>query len=95
MLILPIENAKGLEFDSVIIADANSDYYKDDLLSIKLLYVAITRALHRLCVITKEGDNFSKNLMFKCFNCKKKLKRMDISEQRTEITALFVFFHNI
>ena len=60
LLILPIENAKGLEFDSVIIADANSDYYKDDLLSIKLLYVAITRALHRLCVITKEGDNFSK-----------------------------------
>lgn len=60
LLILPIENSKGLEFDSVIIADANSDYYKDDFLSIKLLYVAITRALHRLCVITKEKDNFSK-----------------------------------
>ncbi len=57
LLILPIENAKGLEFDSVIIADLNSIYYKNSILDVKLLYVAITRALHRVIVVTKKGDN--------------------------------------
>lgn len=59
LLILPIENAKGLEFDSIILADASSDYYKDDLLSNKLLYVGITRALHRAYILIKDGDKFS------------------------------------
>jgi DNA helicase-2/ATP-dependent DNA helicase PcrA len=54
--ILPIENAKGLEFDTVIFADLNSNYYNDDELSIRLLYVGITRALHRVFVITKKKD---------------------------------------
>ncbi len=60
LLILPIENAKGLEFDSIILADINSDFYGEDILSSKLLYVGLTRALHRVYVIVKEGDNFSK-----------------------------------
>lgn len=60
LLVLPIENAKGLEFDSIILADVNSDFYTEDLLSSKLLYVALTRALHRVYVITKKGDKFSK-----------------------------------
>jgi len=63
LLILPIELAKGLEFDSIILADINTDYYTEDLLSMKLLYVGITRALHRLCVITKKEDNFSKKIL--------------------------------
>jgi DNA helicase-2/ATP-dependent DNA helicase PcrA len=46
---MPIENAKGLEFDSVFIADMDS--YPDDELSWRLLYVGITRALHRLFII--------------------------------------------
>jgi len=54
--ILPIENAKGLEFDTVIFADLNSNYYSSDELSIRLLYVGITRALHRVFVITKKKD---------------------------------------
>jgi len=58
VLILPIENAKGLEFDSVILADLNSDYYKHIELDTRLLYVGITRALHRLFLITKGGDTF-------------------------------------
>ena len=41
--------AKGLEFDAVIINNASSDNYKkDSTLDMKLLYVAITRALHEL-----------------------------------------------
>ncbi len=55
--VLPIENAKGLEFDSVIFADLNSNYYDEDELSIRLLYVGITRALHRVFVITKKDDS--------------------------------------
>ena len=44
--------AKGLEFDAVIIVDADEDMYKSDSkLDMKLLYVAMTRALHRLELI--------------------------------------------
>ncbi|HHX99402.1 TPA: ATP-binding domain-containing protein [Candidatus Dojkabacteria bacterium] len=61
VLVMPIENAKGLEFDSVILADINSKYYEDTLLCSKLLYVGITRALHRLYVLVNKNDKFSKD----------------------------------
>lgn len=48
--IMTIENAKGLEFDSVILADYNEKYYAQ-LSDQKLLYVGLTRALHRLIVL--------------------------------------------
>ncbi len=59
ILILPIEKAKGLEFDSVIVADMSSRYLlsdrKDDiLLDTKLLYVAFTRSLHKLYVLSRK-----------------------------------------
>lgn len=57
LLILPIENAKGLEFDTVIILDVNQNTYPDTELSTRLLYVAITRALHRLIIV--ENSNRS------------------------------------
>lgn len=41
--------SKGLEFDVVIIADAEDEIYKyDNKLDMKLLYVSMTRALHKL-----------------------------------------------
>ena len=44
--------SKGLEFDVVIIADADDSIYNSDsLLDMKLLYVAMTRALHKLEII--------------------------------------------
>ncbi len=46
--IIPSYLAKGLEFDAVIINDANSDIYTDSPLDQKLLYVAMTRAMHEL-----------------------------------------------
>ncbi len=61
LLILPIENAKGLEFDTVIILDINDITYPDTELSTRLLYVAITRALHRLIII--ENSNKSPLLL--------------------------------
>ncbi len=51
VLILPIEQAKGLEFDSVIIMDINQDLYPDTELTWRLLYVGMTRALHRLIIV--------------------------------------------
>lgn len=42
---------KGLEFDSVIISDSNK--YSENILDTKLLYVACTRAMHTLDIISK------------------------------------------
>ncbi|MCL2604847.1 MAG: UvrD-helicase domain-containing protein [Defluviitaleaceae bacterium] len=52
ILILPAYLAKGLEFDAVIVADASR--YSCEPLDVRLLYIAMTRALHRLTIITKE-----------------------------------------
>ena len=60
--------AKGLEFDAVIINNACEDIYSSqNNLDMKLLYVAITRALHELDIVysgelTKPlSDNLKKN----------------------------------
>lgn len=46
--IVPSYLAKGLEFDCVIISNANKDKYTKSSLDIKLLYVTITRAMSKL-----------------------------------------------
>ena len=44
--------AKGLEFDAVIINNASENVYSsNNSLDMKLLYVAITRALHELDIV--------------------------------------------
>lgn len=44
--------SKGLEFDVVIIADCDEERYNhEDILDMKLLYVSMTRALHKLELI--------------------------------------------
>ena len=48
--VIPSYLSKGLEFDAVIINDANSEKYADDGIDQKLLYVAITRAMHELYI---------------------------------------------
>ena len=46
---IPCYLAKGLEFDSVFISDASEDKYNSEkIIDMKLLYVAMTRALHEL-----------------------------------------------
>lgn len=56
--IAPVRLAKGLEFDEVIIADADSGTYCTEY-DRNLLYVACTRAMHRLSLIfTKECTAF-------------------------------------
>lgn len=55
LLILPVSQAKGLEFDSVIIVDMNEERYPDNEYNTRLLYVAVTRALHRLLIVTNKS----------------------------------------
>jgi DNA helicase-2/ATP-dependent DNA helicase PcrA len=50
VVVLPSCLAKGLEFDGVLIFNADSAGYTDDELDIKLLYVAMTRPLHKLYI---------------------------------------------
>ena len=47
--IIPSYHVKGLEFDAVCIANASKEQYNSKL-DIKLLYIAMTRALHELVV---------------------------------------------
>ncbi len=54
VVVVPAYLAKGLEFDVVIIINIEESY-TNDTLDLKLLYVAMTRALHRLYVFFKNG----------------------------------------
>lgn len=56
IVIVPSYLSKGLEFDAVIIINID-DVYSEEELDLKLLYVAMTRAQHRLYVYYKEGNN--------------------------------------
>jgi DNA helicase II / ATP-dependent DNA helicase PcrA len=53
-LVIPTYMAKGLEFDVVIVYDANKENYVNDF-DRQLLYIACTRALHQLIIYYK-GD---------------------------------------
>ncbi|MCM3003245.1 RNA polymerase recycling motor HelD [Priestia koreensis] len=55
LLIMPSYVSKGLEFDSVIIACYN-DFYEQTELDVKLLYVAMTRAMHVLHLISPDRE---------------------------------------
>jgi DNA helicase-2/ATP-dependent DNA helicase PcrA len=50
VVIIPSYLVKGLEFDVVIVANASKEFYKKEELDIKLLYIAMTRPLHRLYI---------------------------------------------
>ncbi|WP_106768462.1 HelD family protein [Paenibacillus faecalis] len=52
--VLPVYLSKGLEFDAVIVADADSDHYAEKAWDAKLMYVGCTRALHELWLLHKE-----------------------------------------
>jgi len=49
--ITDISQTKGLEFDTVIIADADASTYGPDIRSRQLLYVGVTRAAHQLWLL--------------------------------------------
>ena len=50
--------SKGLEFDCVIISDANNiNYDINNTIDMKTLYVSMTRALHKLIILYSEKVN--------------------------------------
>ncbi|MGW9527505.1 HelD family protein [Paenibacillus terrae] len=49
--VLPVYLSKGLEFDAVIVADADREHYGELAWDAKLLYVGCTRALHELWLL--------------------------------------------
>ncbi|WP_310552028.1 HelD family protein [Paenibacillus glufosinatiresistens] len=49
--VLPIYLSKGLEFDAVLLADADREHYGEAAWDAKLLYVGCTRALHELWLL--------------------------------------------
>ena len=49
--VLPLALTKGLEFDAVILYNPNEESYADSDCDAKLLYVAVTRALHELNIV--------------------------------------------
>lgn len=55
VMVLPIHLTKGLEFDAVILADPTPEAYGESEGDAKLLYVAVTRALHELHIVY-EGE---------------------------------------
>jgi DNA helicase IV len=48
---LPVHLAKGLEFDAAVVVDADAQTYASTSFDGRLLYVALTRALHELHVV--------------------------------------------
>ncbi len=50
VVLLPVYLSKGLEFEAVILVDADVTTYSDSDLNTHLLYVATTRALHELYI---------------------------------------------
>lgn len=54
VMVLPIQLTKGLEFDAVILMNPSKEAYRETEADAKLLYVAVTRALHELHVVYEE-----------------------------------------
>lgn len=50
VVLIPSYLVKGLEFDVVVVANANKEQYTTKELDVKLLYIAMTRPLHRLYI---------------------------------------------
>ncbi len=60
VMVLPIGLTKGLEFDAVILWKPDREHYGGNPMEAKLLYVAVTRALHELYLLggTELSDLF-------------------------------------
>ena len=57
LLVVPSHLAKGLEFDAVMIVAYDAPYYPHAI-DRKLLYVALTRAMHELYLIGPSKSTF-------------------------------------
>ena len=53
VVLLSLRVAKGLEFDHVIVPDAQAEVYPDTPLARRRLYTALSRAMHRVTVLSQ------------------------------------------
>ena len=53
IILLPLRVAKGLEFDHVIIPDAQAEVYRDSPLCRRRMYAAVSRATHRVTALSQ------------------------------------------
>ena len=53
VVLLPLRVAKGLEFDHVVVPDAQAEVYPDTPLARRRLYTALSRAMHRVTVLAQ------------------------------------------
>ncbi len=53
VVLLSLRMAKGLEFDHVIVPDAQAEVYPDTPLARRQLYTALSRAMHRVTVLAQ------------------------------------------
>ena len=53
VVLMPLRVAKGLEFDHVIVPDAQAEVYPDTPLARRRLYTALSRAMHRVTVLAQ------------------------------------------
>lgn len=53
VVLMDLRLAKGLEFDHVVVADAQREVYGDDSLSRRRLYTALSRAMHKATVFAQ------------------------------------------
>ena len=58
IVIVPSYLSKGLEFDCVIAFSHDEAYKEENETDLKLLYVTMTRAMHRLQLTSKEEGAF-------------------------------------
>lgn len=63
--IIPVKLSKGIEFDHAIIADL--DQYENTAEDIRLLYIAITRALNKVTLLSSKKEHLFENMNLK--NC--------------------------
>ena len=53
VVLMTLRMAKGLEFDHVVVADAQAEVYPDTPLARRRLYTAISRAMHRVTILSE------------------------------------------
>ncbi|WP_353096782.1 RNA polymerase recycling motor HelD [Tissierella praeacuta] len=68
IVVIPTYLSKGLEFDAVIIFNCSDENYIEDELHIKLLYVSITRPLHKLFIYYKDNPSVLLDIESDYFN---------------------------
>ena len=53
VVVMDLRLAKGLEFDHVVVPDAQAEVYPDTPLSRRRLYTAVSRAMHKVTIVSQ------------------------------------------